>query len=151
MKLMEVHCDTHQHVDKPLLESSERKAKVRLELLRRLTNDPELCHNTLRVSPSAFVQLCNLLRATKLVKANKNSSVEEKVAKFLYLIAHDVTTRQLSFYFRRSTRTISTHFHEVLRAVISMHEKFIKQTDRSELPPEIGNSSPFTSYFKVNS
>ncbi|XP_074568346.1 uncharacterized protein LOC141824901 [Curcuma longa] len=149
MKLMEVHCDTHQHVDKPLLESSERKAKVRLELLRRLTNDPELCHNTLRVSPSAFVQLCNLLRATKLVKANKNSSVEEKVAKFLYLIAHDVTTRQLSCFFRRSTRTISTHFHEVLRAVISMHEKFIKQSDhRSELPPEIGNSSPFTSYFK---
>ncbi|KAK2655220.1 hypothetical protein Ddye_008272 [Dipteronia dyeriana] len=72
----------------------------------------EKCRHILRMGPDAFVRLCELLRATDRLKDNRNSVVEEQVAKFLYALAHNAKNRTISFVFRRYGETISRHFHE---------------------------------------
>ena len=41
------------------------------------------------MSPLAFARLCELLRDTNCLKDNKYVIVEEQVAKFLYVLAHN--------------------------------------------------------------
>ena len=45
--------------------------------------------------------------------------------------------REVNFWFRRSSETISRHFHNVLAAIIELEEKFVIQLDGSEISPEI--------------
>ena len=62
-----------------------------------------------------------------------NSSVEEQVAKFLYILAQNERIRTVSFFFRRSNETISHHFHNVLRAVIYLEDRFLLQPNGAEV------------------
>lgn len=63
--------------------------------------------------------------------------------KSLYLLGHNVTNRELDFFFYRSRETISRHFHNVVRAIIELEDKFFKQPDRSQVPSEIFNNNRF--------
>ncbi|KAG6481767.1 hypothetical protein ZIOFF_058388 [Zingiber officinale] len=64
------------------------------------------------------------------------------------MTSNEVCRSILKFFFRRSTRTINNHFHEVLKSIIGLHAEFIKQPDGSEIPPLIQSSSRFYPYFK---
>ncbi|XP_059275263.1 uncharacterized protein LOC132029884 isoform X1 [Lycium ferocissimum] len=74
--------------------------------------------------------------------------LKNRVAKTLYLLAHNVTNRELSFIFRRSGESVSRHFHVVLRAILGLYEIFIKQPDGSQVPSEIASNQRFYPYFK---
>ena len=77
--------------------------------------------------------------------------MEEQLARFLHILAHNVKNRTVNFFFRRSGETISRHFHQVLRAVIQLENVFLVQLDGSTIPPEILNSEGrFYPYFQVN-
>nr|KYP62003.1 hypothetical protein KK1_016518 [Cajanus cajan] len=65
------------------------------------------------MGPAAFINLCERVRATGLVKDAFRSTVEEQVAKFLHIIGHNVKNRSVSFFFHRSGETVSRHFHNV--------------------------------------
>ncbi|XLR57374.1 hypothetical protein S83_008046, partial [Arachis hypogaea] len=52
------------------------------------------------------------------VRDTKHVTVEEQVARFLYIIAHNVKIRTVSFFYHRFGETVSRHFHTVLRAII---------------------------------
>ncbi|KAL9688466.1 hypothetical protein QQ045_032887 [Rhodiola kirilowii] len=54
----------------------------------------------------------------------------------------------MKFYFMQSSETVSRHFHNVLRAIISLHHLFLKQPDGSECPLEISRNSKYWPYFK---
>ena len=56
----------------------------------------------------------------------------------------------LLFFFRRSGKTVSRHFHRVLRSIIELEDQFLLQPDGSQVPTEILHSSRFYPYFKVN-
>ena len=43
----------------------------------------------------------------------------------------------MKFYFKRSSETVSHHFHQVLRAIISLDDVFLKQPDGLKCPQEI--------------
>ncbi|KAL0005297.1 hypothetical protein SO802_012858 [Lithocarpus litseifolius] len=45
------------------------------------------------MGPYAFAKLCEILRGTGRLKDNRNASVEEQVAKFLYILAHNERIR----------------------------------------------------------
>ncbi|CAI0550353.1 unnamed protein product [Linum tenue] len=62
---------------------------------------------------------------------NKNSSVEEQVAIFLYTLAHNARNRVVNFFFRWSGETISHHFHGVLKAILSLEAEFLVQPNGS--------------------
>ncbi|XVF14492.1 hypothetical protein REPUB_Repub09cG0064800 [Reevesia pubescens] len=124
------------------------RVQVRHELMQELT-EVQHCRNVLRMGPSALFRLCGMLRRSRRLKDTRNSSVEEQVAKFLYILGHNERTRPVGLWFRRSRETISCQFHGVLRAIISLEDSFLKQPNGFEVPPQILNSNRFYPYFKV--
>ncbi|KAM3398238.1 hypothetical protein P3S68_001752 [Capsicum galapagoense] len=100
------------------------------------------------MTPLAFIGLCEILVGDGGLRPTLQVTVEEQVAKALYLLAHNVTNRELSFIFRRSGESVSHHFHVVLQAILRLYEKFIKQPDGSHVPSEIANNQRFYPYVK---
>ncbi|XLT03427.1 hypothetical protein HN51_052778, partial [Arachis hypogaea] len=100
------------------------------------------------MGPDAFLQLCEKLRATRQVRDTKHVTVEEQVARFLYIIAHNVKTRTVSFFYHRSGETVSRHFHAVLRAIILLEDEFLRQPSASIISPAILHNHRFYPYFK---
>uniref|UniRef100_A0A1S4CS90 DUF8040 domain-containing protein n=1 Tax=Nicotiana tabacum TaxID=4097 RepID=A0A1S4CS90_TOBAC len=121
--------------------------QVRHELLSHLFST-ELCRNIIRMTPLAFTDLCEMVVREGDLRLTLQATVEEQVAKTLYLLAHNTANRELAFIFRRSGESVSRHFHIVLRAILGLFEKFIKQPDGSQVPSEIASSPRFYPYFK---
>ncbi|QHO27407.1 Putative nuclease [Arachis hypogaea] len=134
-------------VDKPIRDHIIGREEIRATLLQQLC-ETNRCRDILRMSPHAFVELCTKLRATGHVKDTIHVTVEEQVARFLYIIGHNVKTITISFFFNRSGETISHNFHAVLRAVISLEEEFLQQLFGTTIPSEILRSNRFYPYFK---
>ncbi|KAL5573544.1 hypothetical protein UlMin_023141 [Ulmus minor] len=100
------------------------------------------------MSPLTFARLCELLRETGRIQDNRNAIVEEQVAKFLFMLAHNGKNRTFSFFFYRSGEIVSRHFHEVLRAIISLEGQFLRQPNGVDVPQQIASSNRFYPYFK---
>ncbi|XP_068504463.1 uncharacterized protein [Phaseolus vulgaris] len=96
----------------------------------------------------AFLQLCQRIRGTGLVKDAYRSTVEELVAKFLHIIGHNVKNQSVSFFFHQSRETVSRHFHNVLSAILRLEGKFLIQPNGTVVEPHILNNSRFYPYFK---
>ena len=101
------------------------------------------------MGPQAFQGLCDILQRDGNLQDTQRAMVEEQVGKFLHMLAHNQTTRIMSF-FCRSSETISHHFHNVLRSIIMLEDQFLQQPDGTQVPLEILQSSRFNPYFKVN-
>ncbi|XP_075633418.1 uncharacterized protein LOC142605876 [Castanea sativa] len=129
--MMGIYCSPH-YVDKVLTESSGERENVWQELLSELRCSRKF-RDIIRMGPYAFAKLCEILRGTGCLKDNRNASVEEQVAKFLYILAHNERICTVSFFFRRSKDTISRHFHNVLRAVIYLEDQFLLQPNGAEI------------------
>ncbi|KAL2346267.1 hypothetical protein Fmac_000267 [Flemingia macrophylla] len=69
-----------------------QKERRRHELISYLIHT-EQCRDIIRMGPKAFINLCQRVRATGLVKDVFRSTVEEQVAKFLHIIGHNVKNR----------------------------------------------------------
>ncbi|KAL8530599.1 hypothetical protein ACS0TY_007578 [Phlomoides rotata] len=78
--------------------------------------------DNLRVNRSAFNRLCYLLRHIGGLVDGRYVTVGEQVALFLSVLSHHSKVRVVKFNFMRSSQTIHTHFHNVLRAVLKLHE-----------------------------
>ncbi|XP_075654994.1 uncharacterized protein LOC142625185 [Castanea sativa] len=99
------------------------------------------------MGPQAFQGLCDILRRDGDLQDTQRATVEEQVGKFLHMLAHNQTTRTMSFFYR-SGETISRHFHNVLRSIIMLEDQFLRQSNGTQVPLEILNSSRFNPYFK---
>ncbi|XLR44381.1 hypothetical protein HN51_028501, partial [Arachis hypogaea] len=120
----------------------------RTQLLTRLLKS-EKCQYVIRMGSEVFRQLCQKLRRTGRVKDSTRSTVEEQVAKFLYIIGYNVQTRTIFFFFHRSGEIISCHFHNILHAIILLLEgDFFKQPSGEDVPYEIFHNSRFYPFFK---
>ncbi|TYJ95515.1 retrotransposon protein [Cucumis melo var. makuwa] len=74
-----------------------------------------------------FAILCHLLRNVAGLSSTEIVDVEEMVAMFLHVLAHDVKNRIIQWEFVRSDETVSRHFNIVLLAVVRLYEKLIKR------------------------
>ncbi|KAM3340769.1 hypothetical protein P3S68_028403 [Capsicum galapagoense] len=101
------------------------------------------------MTPSSFAGLCEILVRDGGLRPTVQVTVEQQVAKTLYLLAHNVTNRELSFIFRRSGESVNRHFHVVLRAILGLYEKIIKQPDGSHVPYEISSSQSSTHILRI--
>ncbi|GLT30251.1 hypothetical protein SLA2020_050630 [Shorea laevis] len=70
------------------------------------------------MSPRAFLQFCDILEREGGLQPTRRATIEEQVAKTLYILAKNAKNRSIQFWFRRSGETTSRHFHSVLRAII---------------------------------
>ncbi|KAI9098514.1 hypothetical protein K1719_025139 [Acacia pycnantha] len=123
------------------------RERVREEVMYRIAYTPS-GRDIVRMGPEAFFGLCNMLKRDGGLKPTRFSSVEEQVAKSLYILSHKTKNRVVNFWFRRSGETVSRHFHNVLRAIIELEDKFLLQPNGSSVPAEIHGNDKFYPYFK---
>ncbi|XLS68388.1 hypothetical protein HN51_019411, partial [Arachis hypogaea] len=74
-----------------------------------------------------FHALYNMLRGVGRLEASRNMGVEEIIAMFLHIIAHDVKIRVIKRQFVRSEETINRQFNDVLLAILSCHNLLLKK------------------------
>ena len=98
-----------------IIEFETRKERHRQELMEYLVYT-ERSRDIIRMGQEAFIQLCERIRATKVVNDAYRSTFEEQVPKFLYIIGHNVKNRSVLFFFHWSGETVSRHFDSVLNA-----------------------------------
>ncbi|KAL3820326.1 hypothetical protein ACJIZ3_006231 [Penstemon smallii] len=119
--------------------SLEESDYERHSIVTRLTkNKEEDCREQLRMGKNAFANLVYILKGRGLLRDTAHSSVEEQVAKFLYIIGHNIKYRIIKFKFRRS----------MLRAIKSLENIFLKQPNGDECPTQIKDNQIFWPYFK---
>ncbi|TYJ96559.1 retrotransposon protein [Cucumis melo var. makuwa] len=81
----------------------------------------------MRMDRRTFAILCHLLRNVAGLSSTEIVDVEEMVAMFLHVLAHDVKNRVIQREFVRSSETVSRHFNIVLLAVLRLYEELIKR------------------------
>ncbi|KAL8495822.1 hypothetical protein ACS0TY_019799 [Phlomoides rotata] len=69
----------------------------------------------------------DLVENVGVLKSSKNIIVAEKVAMFLFILAHYTKNKCVKFQFKRSGQTVSKHFHAVLQCVLKLHYLFLVQ------------------------
>ena len=139
--MMGTYCSP-SYADRVLTESSGEWENVWQELLSELRCSKK-CRDIIRMRPYTFAKLCEILWGTGRLKDTRNASVEEQVAKFIYILAHNERIRTVSFFFRHSNETRSRHFHNVLRVVIYLEDQFLLQLNGANVPQQIRNSHRF--------
>ncbi|XP_038880502.1 uncharacterized protein LOC120072165 [Benincasa hispida] len=76
-----------------------------------------------------FAILCTLLRTTGGLVGTEVVDVEEMVAMFLHILAHDVKNRVVRRQFVKLSDTVSRHFNSVLNVVLRLHEDCLGALD----------------------
>ncbi|CAL8083472.1 unnamed protein product [Prunus armeniaca] len=84
------------------------------------------CIEQLRVSKNAFKSLCTILHGKGGLTPTRNVSIEESVAIFLNILAHNLKFRVIGFDYYRSKETISRQFNSVLHAMMRISEEYLK-------------------------
>ncbi|XP_038885749.1 uncharacterized protein LOC120076038 [Benincasa hispida] len=74
-----------------------------------------------------FAILCNMLRTTSHLAPPQCVNVQEMVAIFFYILAHDVKNL-VGRQFAQSGETVSRHFTSVLTTVLQLHELLLKKS-----------------------
>ncbi|KAL0548976.1 hypothetical protein IC582_013455 [Cucumis melo] len=76
-----------------------------------------VCRQSTRMDRRTFRILCHLLRTISGLSSIEIVDVEEIVAIFLHVLAHDVKNRVIQREFVQSDETVSRHFNLILLAV----------------------------------
>ncbi|KAG8367162.1 hypothetical protein BUALT_Bualt16G0043900 [Buddleja alternifolia] len=117
-------CSTQ--VPNRLTYSLKSKIPKQIEYMHDLISyNDETCINNLRMSRNAFGRLCFILENVGGLSPTKNVLVSEQVAIFLSVLAHHMKNRIVKHHFKRSGYTISTHFNNVLTALLKLHTLFL--------------------------
>ncbi|XLS44771.1 hypothetical protein HN51_001636, partial [Arachis hypogaea] len=85
------------------------------------------CIENTRMDRRTFHALCNMLKVIGKLEPSRNMGVEEMVAIFLHIIAHDVKIRVIKRQFVSSEETISRWFNDVLLANLRCHNLLLKK------------------------
>ncbi|KAA0041773.1 retrotransposon protein [Cucumis melo var. makuwa] len=98
-----------------------------LAYFRMIHESDLVCRQSTRMDRRTFTILCHLLRNVAGLSSTEIVDIEEIVAMFLHVLAHDVKNRVIQQEFVRSGETVSRHFNIVLLAVLRLYEELIKR------------------------
>ncbi|XP_077239768.1 uncharacterized protein LOC143880681 [Tasmannia lanceolata] len=107
----------------------------------------EHCHNLLRMNVTCFCQFIEIIKRAGTPEDTIHCKVEEQVAIFLHIVAHNQRVRTIRTCARCSGATVSTYFNKVLKAILGMQDFFIKP-QTGETPSQIEGNSRWMPYFK---
>lgn len=91
----------------------------------QIYEDPVSCHNLIRMDNHIFKSLCQKLQCDYGLRDTKHIYVDESVATFLMICAHNLVQRFVAIIFGHSQETINRKFHEVLEACYSFAGELI--------------------------
>jgi hypothetical protein len=75
---------------------SSQRERVCEEVMYRLRNS-ETSRNIIRMDPQTFLKLCDMLEREGGLRPTRWSSVEEQVAKTLYILTHNAKNCEVNF------------------------------------------------------
>ncbi|XP_021722598.1 uncharacterized protein LOC110690080 [Chenopodium quinoa] len=87
------------------------------------------CLDNLRMDRAWLYKLCEMLKDVGKLQGNRNSSLEEIAALFLFTLSHDTKNQRTQLYFRKSGETTSRHFNLVLQALLRGHHILFKKQE----------------------
>ncbi len=102
----------------------------------------------LRVKLEVFQFLCSELQMKCHLKSSKFIAIEEKVAMFLWTVAHSASNRDAQEWFQHSGETVSRYFHEVLEAINSLIPEYIKLPNIN-ISTTITSNSKYYNFFNL--
>ena len=76
-----------------------------------------------------------------------DGSVEEQLMVFLFIVAKNISNRDVQHQFGHSGSTISVYFHSTLQAMYSFARILLVQPSGSIIPPEIESDPKFSPFF----
>lgn len=88
-------------------------------------SNSEISRNILIMNLQTFLTLCDMLKKDRVLRANWQSNMEQQVAKSIYILTYNVKNCEVNICFRPSENIINHHFHQILRAIIELEEKFL--------------------------
>nr|KAJ0213897.1 hypothetical protein LSAT_V11C400227860 [Lactuca sativa] len=83
----------------------------------------------IRMSRMCFTKLCCMLETLGGLKPSRNMEIDEQVAIFLHILAHNVKNRIIICQFRRSGETINRYFIRFCYEVIRLHTRLLKKPE----------------------
>ena len=90
----------------------ETRHQIRQLAYFRMVHASDLvCRQSTRMDKRTFAILCHLLRTRAGLTSIECIDVEEMVAMFLHILAHDVKNRVIQWDFVRYRETVSHHFN----------------------------------------
>uniref|UniRef100_A0A9I9EKJ4 DUF8040 domain-containing protein n=1 Tax=Cucumis melo TaxID=3656 RepID=A0A9I9EKJ4_CUCME len=98
-----------------------------LAYFRKIHESNLVCCQSTRMDRQTFTILFHLLRIVSGLSSTEIVDVEEMVATFLHVLAHDVKNRIIQREFVRSSETVSRYFNLILLAVVRIYEEFIER------------------------
>lgn len=108
------------------------RLQEQMDHINRLVRESDItCIEQLRMDRRCFMTLCHIVRTIGGLGHSKHVTLEEKMALFLYVLAHDLKVRKLKFNFFRSGETISRHFNDVLKAVLRLQGHLLRRASQS--------------------
>ncbi|XP_061369995.1 protein ALP1-like [Gastrolobium bilobum] len=127
LALLLADLEKRRNVRKRVTWNCYRRANLRTIYFHRVVYISETaCIENTRMDRRSFIKLCELLKAVGGLEPTKHMGVEELVAIFLHILAHDVKNRIIKRKFLRSGETISRQFAKVLQAVLRCHTVLLK-------------------------
>ena len=86
-----------------------------------------VCRQSTCMDRRTFIILCHFLKTVAGLSSTEIVDVEEMVAMFLHVLAHDVKNRIIQREFVRSRETVSRHFNLVMLAMLQLYNELIKK------------------------
>ena len=115
--------------DKPCIRYSLLNVD-RYSILHRYAYESDtICISHLRMNRRCFKKLCDMLETLGGLQSSRNMGIDEQVAIFLHIIAHNVKNRVIACRFHRSGETISRIVRRVCSAVIRLHPHLFKKLE----------------------
>ncbi|KAI4338248.1 hypothetical protein L6164_016591 [Bauhinia variegata] len=100
---------------------------LRGEVLQRLIDRNDVtCIDMLLMDIRSFHLLCALLHNEGKLKGDGLVSIEEQVAMFLHILAHNSKNRVVKFLFKRSGETVSRYCNLALNSVLRLQETLLR-------------------------
>ncbi|KAM7495018.1 hypothetical protein LguiB_029627 [Lonicera macranthoides] len=112
-----------------------------------LNGQNETCLENFRMDKHVFYKLCDILQARGLLRHTNRIKIEEQLAIFMFIIGHNLRTREVQKLFKYSGETISRHFNNVLNAIMAISLDFF-QPPGSEIPLDVREDPRFYPYFR---
>ncbi|KAL0545290.1 hypothetical protein IC582_020441 [Cucumis melo] len=84
-----------------------------------------VCRESTGMDRRCFTILCHLLRTRAGLESIEHVDIEEMIALFLHVLAHDVKNRHIQREFVKSGKTVSRHFNMVLMAILRLHDELL--------------------------
>ncbi|KAL9996791.1 hypothetical protein Hdeb2414_s0671g00933331 [Helianthus debilis subsp. tardiflorus] len=116
-------------MDKPRIGYSSSKIDRYSILYRYVYESDSMSISQIRMNRSCFIKLCDMLKEFGELRSSKNMDIDEQVAIFLHIIAHNVKNRVIVCRFHRSGETISRCVSRVCNAVIRLHSRLLKRPE----------------------